>query len=75
MAHTTSILGDFADLERGNVKVAQSQLRHTTPKITLELYAQAVSSDQQEAHKKVVKMVLPAEFAEKLKAKRVRATT
>jgi integrase len=57
-----------------NVKVAQSQLRHTTPKITLELYAQAVSSDQQEAHKKVVKMVLPAEFAEKLKAKRVRAT-
>jgi integrase len=54
-----------------NVKVAQSQLRHSTPKITLELYAQAVSSDQQEAHKKVVKMVLPAEFAAKLKAKRV----
>jgi hypothetical protein len=57
-----------------NVKLAQSQLRHTTPKITLELYAQAVSSDQQEAHEKVVKMVLPAEFAEKLKAKRVTAT-
>ena len=37
-----------------NVKVAQSQLRHTTPKITLDLYAQAVSTDQQEAHKKVV---------------------
>jgi integrase len=31
-----------------NVKVAQSRLRHTTPKITLELYAQAVSADQQE---------------------------
>jgi hypothetical protein len=28
-----------------NVKVTQSQLRHTTPKITLELYAQAVSTD------------------------------
>jgi len=43
-----------------NVKVAQLQLRHPTPKITLELYAQAVSADQQEAHKKVVQMVLPA---------------
>ena len=52
-----------------NVKVAQSQLRHTTPKITLELYAQAVSADQQKAHKKVVQMVLPARFPEKLKAR------
>jgi hypothetical protein len=52
-----------------NVKVAQSQLRHTTPKITLELYAQAVSADQQKAHKKVVQMVLPAKFPEKLKAR------
>src|SRR5579872_1935999 len=51
-----------------NVKVAQSQLRRTTPKITLDLYAQAVSSDQHEAHKKVVQMVLPAEFPERLKA-------
>ncbi len=52
-----------------NVKVAQSQLRHTTPKITLELYAQAVSADQQKAHRKVVQMVLPAKFSEKLKAR------
>jgi integrase len=52
-----------------NVKVAQSQLRHTTPKITLELYAQAVSADQQKAHKKVVQMVLPSKFPEKLKAR------
>lgn len=52
-----------------NVKVAQSQLRHTTPKITLELYAQAVSADQQDAHKKVVQMMLPAAFSEKLKAR------
>jgi integrase len=57
-----------------NVKVAQSQLRHTTPKITLDLYAQAVSADQQEAHKKVVQMMLPAEFSEKLKARGVTAT-
>jgi integrase len=57
-----------------NVKVAQSQLRHTTPKITLELYAQAVSADQQEAHKKVVQMVPPPEFSEKLKARSVTAT-
>jgi integrase len=57
-----------------NVKVAQSQLRHTTPKITLELYAQAVSADQQEAHEKVVQMVLPAKFSEKLKVRSVTAT-
>jgi integrase len=58
-----------------NVKVTQSQLRHTTPKITLELYAQAVSADQHEAHKKVVQMVLPAQFSEKLKARSVTATS
>jgi endonuclease V-like protein UPF0215 family len=44
-------------------------LRHTTPKITLELYAQAVTADQQKAHRKVVKMVLPAKFPEALRAK------
>lgn len=57
-----------------NVKVAQSQLRHTTPKITLELYAQAVSTDQQDAHRKVVQMMLPAAFSEKLKTRTVTAT-
>lgn len=57
-----------------NVKVTQSQLRHTTPKITLELYAQAVSADQQKAHRKVVQMVLPARFPEKLKARNATAT-
>ena len=57
-----------------NVKVAQSQLRHTTPKIPLELYAQAVSADQQDAHNKVVQMVLPVAFPEKLKARTVTAT-
>lgn len=57
-----------------NVKVTQSQLRHTTPKITLELYAQAVSADQQKAHRKVVRMVLPLKFPEKLKAKSATTT-
>ncbi len=57
-----------------NVKVAQSQLRHTTPKITLELYAQAVSVDQRKAHKKVVQMVLPKKLPEKLKARGTSAT-
>jgi integrase len=58
-----------------NVKVTQSQLRHTTPKITLELYAQAVSADQQRAHKKVVKMVLPLKFPERLKARSAQPAT
>ena len=57
-----------------NVKVTQSQLRHATPKITLELYAQAVSADQQKAHRKVVQMMLPARFPEKLRAKSAVAT-
>ena len=57
-----------------NVKVAQSQLRHTTPKVTLELYAQAVSADQQEAHKKVVQMMLPRRFPEQLKERSAAAT-
>jgi integrase len=57
-----------------NVKVAQSQLRHTTPKITLELYAQAVSADQQEAHRKVVQMMLPTRFPEQLKERSAAAT-
>jgi len=57
-----------------NVKVAQSQLRHTTPKITLELYPQAVSADQQKAHNRVVQMVVPKQLPEKLKAKNAVAT-
>jgi len=57
-----------------NVKVAQSQLRHTTPKITLDLYAQAVSTDQHEAHKKAVQMMLPTRFPEQLKERSTAAT-
>src|SRR6266540_4077966 len=52
-----------------NVKVAQSQLRHTTPKITLESYAQVVSDDQKKAHQKVVQMVVPKKLSAKLKAR------
>jgi integrase len=51
-----------------NIKVVQSQLRHTTPKITLELYAQTVSADQHRAHAKVVEMVVPNALPERLKA-------
>lgn len=58
-----------------NVKVTQSQLRHTTPKITLELYAQAVSADQQKAHQKVVQMMVPRRFPETLQARTAGATT
>jgi len=57
-----------------NVKVAQSQLRHTTPKITLDLYAQAVSEHQQQAHKKVVQMMLPTGFSEQLKQRSTAVT-
>jgi len=53
-----------------NVKVTQSQLRHTTPTLTLALYSQAVSLDQQKAHAKVVQMVLPKAMSKKLQAKR-----
>jgi hypothetical protein len=74
MAYATPFTGEIADLKPENGKVAQSQLRHTTPKITLQLYAQAISADQQEAHKMVVQRVLPAEFREKLKARGVTAT-
>jgi integrase len=53
-----------------NVKVTQSQLRHTTPKITLESYAQVVSDDQKKAHQKVVQMVVPKQLSVKLKARK-----
>ena len=53
-----------------NVKVTQSQLRHTTPKITLESYAQVVSDDQKKAHQKVVQMVVPKQLSARLKARK-----
>ncbi len=56
-----------------NIKITQSQLRHTTPKLTLELYAQTVSADQHKAHAKVVKTVLPKTLPEKLRAMQANA--
>jgi hypothetical protein len=53
-----------------NVKVTQSQLRHTTPTLTLGLYSQAVSADQQKAHAKVVQMLRPKAMSKKLKTTR-----
>jgi hypothetical protein len=52
-----------------NVKVTQPQLRHTTPKITIESYAQVVSDDQKKAHQKVVQMAVPKQLSAKLKAR------
>ena len=49
-----------------NAQVTKSQLRHTTPKITLESYAQVVSDDQQKAHQKVV----PKQLSARLKARK-----
>ena len=74
MAHATPVASNVADLERGECEGRTVTASAHNPKITLELYAQAVSADQQEAHKKVVQMVLPAEFSEKLKARSVSAT-
>ena len=50
-----------------NVKVTQSQLRHTTPTLPLCLYLQAVSADQQKAHAKVVQMVFPKALSKRFK--------
>jgi hypothetical protein len=74
LAYAPPITGDLLISNGENVKVTQTQLRHTTPKITLDLYAQAVSADQQKAHKKVVQMVFPKKLPEKLKAKNVTTT-
>jgi hypothetical protein len=57
MTHYTS---DIADIKRGECEGRTITASSHNPKITLELYAQTVSADQQEAHKKVVQMVLPA---------------
>jgi hypothetical protein len=40
----------------------------------LDLYAQAVSTDQQEAHRKVVQIMLPTRFPEQLKERSTAAT-
>jgi hypothetical protein len=74
MAHATPVASDIVDLERGECEGRTVTTSSHNPKITLELYAQAVSADQQEAHKKVVQMAFPSEFQRKLKARSVPAT-
>ena len=43
-----------------DIKVAQELLRHVNAKITLDLYTQAISSQEREANAKIVEMLLPA---------------
>jgi hypothetical protein len=74
LAYASAVTRNAAHFERRKCEGTQSQLRRSTPKITLELYAQAVSADQQKAHRKVVQMVLPARFSEKLRARSAAAT-
>jgi hypothetical protein len=52
MAHATPVASDIVDLERGECEGRTVTTSSHNPKITLELYAQAVSADQQEAHKR-----------------------
>jgi integrase len=44
-----------------DVKVVQDSLRHANPRITMELYTQALSQDKRTAQTKVVQMILPKE--------------
>ena len=42
-----------------DVKVVQDSLRHANARITMELYAQALTQDKRTAQTKVVQMILP----------------
>ncbi len=42
-----------------DVKVVQDSLRHANARITMELYAQALTPDKRKAQSKVVRMILP----------------
>ncbi len=42
-----------------DVKVVQGSLRHAIARITLELYAQAITQEKRTAETKVVQMMLP----------------
>jgi integrase len=42
-----------------DVKVVQESLRHANARITMELYAQALSPDKRKAQSKVIRMILP----------------
>jgi hypothetical protein len=56
----------FSTLLNGNgedVKVAQELLRHSTAKMTLDIYTQALSPKKRAAHSKVVGMIRPKSSA------------
>lgn len=42
-----------------DVKVVQDSLRHANARITMELYAQALTPDKRKAQSKVIRMILP----------------
>lgn len=42
-----------------DVKVVQDSLRHANSRITMEMYAQALTQDKRTAQTKVVQMMLP----------------
>jgi site-specific recombinase XerD len=47
----------------GDVKTAQSLMRHANPNITMALYTHPVNSKKREAQTKVVEMIRPGETA------------
>lgn len=52
--YTTLLKSSGADL-----KVVRESLRHASPRITMEVYAQALTQDKRTAQTKVVQMILP----------------
>lgn len=42
-----------------DVKVVQKSLRHANARITMELYAQALTPNKRKAQSKVIRMILP----------------
>ena len=54
----------FSSIPKGNgedVKVVRELLRHSTSKMTLDTYTQALGSDERAAQSKVVGMIRPKE--------------
>ena len=43
------------------VKVMQELLRHSTSRMTLDTYSQALGADKRDAHSKIVGMIRPKE--------------
>jgi len=52
------IFGTLLNANGENAKVVQELLRHSSMKVTTDVYMQTVSSQKREAQSKLVKMVL-----------------